>query len=102
MGGEMPFEGKAYPVVSFGAAARWIRFWNLGDEGMSVRNHNQFYAHLLVGAVGPPSRDGVTTSSGGPLGFPDQPYDPAQVGIRGGIHMVMWANSFATLDLELG
>ena len=59
-------------MVNFALGVRYIYFWNLADSETSIRNHNMFWAHILLGPLGVPDGDNVRIQNGGFLGTETQ------------------------------
>jgi hypothetical protein len=89
-------------VANFAVGARYIYFWNLGDETMTIKNYSQFWVHMLLGPVGHVSGNDVTLVSGGFLGSDPEEHSVRTVGFKAGFSGPVWANGFATIDIELG
>jgi len=79
---------EEHQMLNFAVGARYMYTFNASfSDFETVRNHTAITGHLLFGPAGNP--DG-SKQSGTPIGF------------KLGASMLMWANSFGTLELELG
>ncbi len=86
-------------VWTFAAGVRYIYYYNVTlVDGSVVRNHAAFWAHLLLLPQGIPTGDKVMVHGY----FSNPEVHDHYVGVRVGCQLFMWANAFASVDVEAG